>query len=207
MFRLLTIGTIITFGLILSDQAFAQKGEGAWVKLLEKDNVLVETQKQKSGTTYIRGIKTFSFPVKRVKDTLLKVSSFTDWLPDTAVWQVLEQNDKEVFIYARHNLSWPLSDRDYRVRYTWKDLPGGGFQVTAKSTKAKGPKPLEGVIRLTTVHSVWTVTSLGQNRCRIEYRYEGSLGGDLPDFLIRSAWEREPVSILSGLANWLKSTS
>ena len=58
----------------------------------------------------------------------------------------LEQNDKEVFIYARHNLSWPVSDRDYRVRYTWKDLKDGGFQVVAKSTTLKGPAPIKGVI-------------------------------------------------------------
>ena len=102
---------------------------------------------------------------------------------DTAVWQIVSKTKEAVFVYARHNLSWPMKDRDYRVRYSFKELPAGGLQVSARATTEKGPKPIDGVIRLTNVHSVWTLTPVGTNKTRVEYRYDGDLGGDLPDFV------------------------
>ena len=184
----------------------ASSGE-KWTKLTEEDGVLVETSKRASGQTYIRGSKVLPFSFERVRKTLAKVASYTDWLPSTDVWQVLVQNEQEAFIYVRHNLSWPLKDRDYRVRYTWKMLPDGRFKVVAKSSTKHGPGPIRDVIRLTTVHSVWTLSPKGKSQTAIEYRYEGTLGGDLPDFLVRSAWKSEPVSILNALEQWLAATA
>ena len=179
----------------------------AWVLLTKEQNVVVEMQEREKQEPLIRGTLIFSHPTSKIRQTLTDVSSYTDWLPDTAVWQILSRSEKEVFVYARHNLSWPMKDRDYRVRYIFRELPGGGFQVSARATTEKGPKPIEGVIRLTNVHSVWTIRPKGNNKTRVEYRYDGTLGGDLPGFIKRSAWKHEPVSILLSLHRWLDEAS
>ena len=179
----------------------------AWITLTKDQHVVVEMQERAKQEPLIRGTLIFSHPISRIRQTLTDVSSYTDWLPDTAVWQIISSSKENVFVYARHNLAWPMKDRDYRVRYSFKELSAGGFQVSARATTEKGPKPIEGVIRLTNVHSVWTIKSLEKNKTRVEYRYDGTLGGDLPGFVKRSAWKHEPVSLLRSLHRWLDATS
>jgi hypothetical protein len=177
-----------------------------WIKLAEDNGVVVEIRKNRKGETLVRGTKKFRYSLKQVRENLIKVSSFSDWLPNTDVWQVLKEGESEVFVYARHALSWPMSDRDYRVRYTWQDFPDGRFRVTARSSTKLGPPPIEGVIRLKNVYSVFTATPKGDATCELEYRYEGSLGGDLPEFIIRSAWKKEPPTVLMALERWMNAT-
>ena len=196
--------------LMLADSAFASPtatSSNAWAPLTKDQNVVVEILKRDGQEPLIRGTLIFSHSIESLRKTLMDVSNYTDWLPDTAVWQIVSKSNDAVFIYARHNLAWPMKDRDYRVRYSFKDLPSNGLRVSARATTAKGPKPIDGVIRLKNVRSDWMVTSLAKGKTRVQYTYDGSLGGDLPDFVKRSAWKHEPVSLLRALHNWLDATT
>ena len=53
-------------------------------------------------------------------------------------------------VYGRQALPWPVRDRDYVVRYRWRDAPDEEFALIAESVTDEGPPPRDDVLRVPT---------------------------------------------------------
>lgn len=177
-----------------------------WQTINEEDGVKVETRDAGGGHTIVRGTTELDVPAAEVVRVLTALEQFKTWIPSLHTWDVLEKKEGSAFVYARHELPWPMDDRDYRVRYVWKTGAKGEFTLEARSTKSAGPGPIEGVIRLADVRSKWIVKPLGSDRVRVAYMYHGALGGRLPSAVIESTWKREPVVLFAALAKRIAET-
>ncbi len=178
--------------LAFSAPAFAQ----GWRPLHKEQGVQVSTKTEPGGRTLIRGEAVLKVPAAELKAVLMDIPGFPKWIPSLSEWKVLERSEKDAYVYARHDLSWPMDDRDYSVRFTWKSRSDGAFQLNSKSTTTRGPPPVKGVIRLKQVRSRWMLIPQGSDRTRVTYTYHGELGGRIPRSVAKQAWKTEPPSLL-----------
>ena len=136
-----------------------------------------------------------------VRSVLLDLEGFGRWFPSTAEWRVLERGAGEAVVYGRQALPWPVQDRDYVVRYRWRDEPEGDFVLEATSVTGIGPDPPDGVVRAVAVWSRWRLRAGEGGRTDVHYHYRGDQGGRLPDWVAQAGWESQTWRVIQGLAD------
>lgn len=167
-----------------------------WREIERRDGVVVEVRRAE-GAALVRGTAELPVAVERVRRVLLDVSSFDAWMPGLLRWEVLERAPGALRVYGRHDLPWPLADRDYVVRYAWSEEPGG-FALEARSV-AGGPDPEPRVVRLERVYSRWELRPGDRGGSWVRYTYDGELGGRLPSFWVERAWRSQAPELLARL--------
>ncbi len=175
--------------------------EPGWRQINEDEGVVVEMR-----GSMIRGTGTINLPIDRVRAVLLELEKYREWIPSLSVWDLKRKSDSEVLAYGRHDLPWPMDDRDYNVRYRWKTQPDGSFLIEAKSVP-EGRAPIDGVIRLPRVHSLWKLVPIRSDATEVSYTYNGDLGGKVPDAVKQSAWKSEPADLIHSLRQQVEKRS
>ncbi len=146
-----------------------------WEELHRDAELVVETQASREGGATLRGRTELPHPLEAVRAVLLDLAGFSRWGRSLVRWQVLDSSPNEAIVYGRHDVPWPLADRDYVVRYTWQLLPDR-FLLEARSTDDERAPVSDGVVRLARVYSSWEVTRAGPGRACVVYTYDGDLG-------------------------------
>ena len=138
-----------------------------------------------------------------VRAVLLDLEGFARWFPALDEWRVLSREPGTALVYGRQALPWPVSDRDYVVRYRWQDSPDGSFRLEAVGRPDAGPAPSGGAVRLQRLRSEWRIGPDAGGGTRASYRYEGE-SGPLPAWVARRAWRSQTRAVLDGLARELE---
>ena len=183
-------------GLVLV-AAHASAAEG-WKRVAEDRGVHVSVRTAGPGRTMVRGEGVIEAPLEVVRARLLELETYDEWISSLSEWRVLRRASDHVIAYGRHDLPWPMDDRDYVVRYRWKSEPPGSFLLRAESV-TEGPAPLEDVVRLSRVRSEWKLVADGPSKTIVSYTYTGELGGSVPDAGQQSAWKSEPPALIDAL--------
>lgn len=139
-------------------------------------------------------------PMLLVRSVLLDLEGLGDWFPATEDWTVLRREPDSALVYGRQVLPWPVRDRDYVVRYRWRDTPEGEFALLAESVTGVGPAPREDAVRVLRLRSEWRIRAEGPARTAVRYHYAGDLGGSLPDWVARIGWQSQTGRVIDGLA-------
>lgn len=134
-------------------------------------------------------------PESEVRAVLLDLEGFGRWFPATAEWRVLGRSaDGVVRVYGRQALPWPVSDRDYVVEYRAGEADGG-FTLVAVALDTDEPPAPRGVVRVARMRTEWRIRP-GSGGTEVSYRYEGDVGGRIPDWAARAGWRsRTPIVI------------
>ena len=135
-----------------------------------------------------------------VRAVLLDLEGFARWFPALDEWRVLSREPGTALVYGRQALPWPVSDRDYVVRYRWEDRPNGTFRLEAVGRPDEGPAPGPDAVRLQRLRSEWRIGPNVGGGTRASYRYEGE-SGPLPSWVSRLAWRSQTRAVLDGLAD------
>lgn len=174
---------------------------GEWTRLSKTDGVVVEI-KEEGATTWVRGRATLDVDANKLKAALLSLDRFPKWMASLKTWKITKREKERAYVYGRHDLPWPMADRDYVVRYTWID-DGERFMLESRTVKSKGEdKP--GVVRLKNVRSTWTVQKDGE-KSKVSYTYNGDLGGDIPRWAMESGWKSEAPALFNAIEKDLKT--
>jgi hypothetical protein len=115
---------------------------------------------------------TFKVSTKYVKASSIQPT------PDPNVW------------YLYQALAYPVvTPRDYALRYERRmDKAKGVYRLTWRTTDAYGPKPLDGVIRVTLADGKIDVKPLPDGkRVAVTYHLVADPGGDIPSWVMRIA--------------------
>ncbi len=173
-----------------------------WEELHRDAELIVETQASPENGATLRGRTELPHPAEAVHAVLLDLASFPRWGRSLVHWEVLSRSPDEAIVYGRHDMPWPLADRDYVVRYTWQ-LATDRFRLEARSTEYERAPVADDAVRLTRVHSIWEVTPAGPGRASVTYTYDGDLGdlgGTVPEALRRWATVSQLRDLFARLA-------
>ncbi len=146
-----------------------------WEEIHRDAHLVLETQATRDNGAALRARTELAHSAEAVRAVLLDLAAFPRWGRSLVRWEVLSRSANEAVVYGRHDVPWPLADRDYVVRYTWQDARDR-FLLEARSTEDDGAPPAEGAVRLTRLHSLWEITSPGPGRTAVTYTYVGDLG-------------------------------
>jgi hypothetical protein len=196
--RRVLLAALLVAGATAAAAAAASAAEEGWRELARGDGVLIETRPGAGGVTIVRGTTVLAHSLEAVRRVLLDLERFPGWITSLSTWTVVAREPDHAVVHGRHDLPWPLSDRDYTVRYTWHG-DAARFVLEARSTAEAGPPPAPGVVRLEAVHSIWQVEALDPQRARVTYTYNGDLGGGAPRFVQEAGWKREARQLFQGL--------
>jgi hypothetical protein len=135
-----------------------------------------------------------------VRLTLLDLEAFKRWFPALGDWRVLSRSESTALVYGSQALPWPISDRDYVVRYRWWTGGDGDFHLEARALADASPGPQPGRVRIERMRTEWRLTA-EDGRTRVLYVYEGSPGIPLPDWVMRIGWESQTGRLIDALAS------
>lgn len=104
--------------------------------------------------------------------------------------EILERKTQQARIHVVWAIPFPYSNRDAIVHYSWRDVTGGGFELSWEDDARDGD-PKEGV-RIEKVRGSTVLEPAGNNAVKVTYTYYGDLGGSFPDWIKDMAWKKEP---------------
>src|SRR5256885_658857 len=92
-------------------------------------------------------------PIDRVIAHLTDFTALGKWMPRVADLKVLARGEGEAIVYFRFDLPWPISDRDWTLRYRWQ-RQGDHFVMTWYDANDRGPPPGKPV-RVSPLRGYW----------------------------------------------------
>ncbi len=141
-----------------------------------------------------------------VRAVLLDVEGLGAWFPGVGEWRVLASEPDSMLVYGHQPLPWPITDRDYVVRYRWVTSGLGELQLEASSEVTASMPERDGRVRVDTMRTLWEVSEAG-GVVHVRYTYWGSTGARLPRWVMRLGWERRAYAVIDALRDELARRS
>ena len=104
-------------------------------------------------------------------------------------------------VYIRIDMPFPLSDRDYLVRYTTKkslNIASYNFQAV----KEYDFPVFSSSVRLENAAGEWYLEKIGDSSTQVVYTWNGELGGSFPSYALTRAWDTQGNEMI----NWLEES-
>src|SRR5579863_3749026 len=90
-----------------------------WLTKKTVDGVRLASMPSPRGVPWGLGEGDLAAPLASVAKQLTDFAALATVLPRVAEVRVLAAGDHEATVYFRFDLPWPISDRDWTVRYRW----------------------------------------------------------------------------------------
>jgi hypothetical protein len=137
-------------------------------------------------------------PIDAVIAHLTDFEGAKKFIPRVAEIRLLKRADGEALVYYRFDLPWPISDRDWTVRYRFSRAADGSFLMVWSDANAEGPPPGRAV-RVQLVRGLWSLEATPQGTTRARYSFATDFGGHLPQSVVdQTAW-RQPLGTIEGV--------
>ena len=137
-------------------------------------------------------------PLAQVVSHLLDFEGARKYIPRATDVRVLEHSTGQALVYYRIDLPWPISDRDWVVRYRYAANGDSGFEMSWSERNDLGPRSDE-TIRVQLARGVWQLIATGKKTTQVRYLMLSDLGGRLPISIVsQTAW-RQPLETLRGV--------
>jgi hypothetical protein len=168
-----------------------------WQTVKTVDGVTLATAPSDRAAPWGRGEGEIAAPLDRVIAHLTDFGSLAKWIPRVAELRVIERAADEAIVYFRFDLPWPISDRDWTLRYRWH-RDGGHFVMTWTDAHERGPPPGKAV-RVSPMRGYWELDAEPNGATRARYVFLAELGGSLPHSVaVETAW-KQPLGSIRGV--------
>jgi hypothetical protein len=169
----------------------------AWVTLKTVEGVRLANAPSPLGVPWGLGEGEIAAPLARVITHLTDFPSLPRWMPRVAELRVIARGEAEATVYFRFGLPWPLSDRDWTVRYRWQAEPTRFFMVWSDAND-RGPPPTRAV-RVAPLRGYWELEATPAGTTHARYVFLSQLGGALPrSVALTTAW-KQPLETFRGV--------
>jgi len=181
----------IAFLVVLSSGATALAAEPPWKLVRETSDGIAVFMREPPGSTVRAALATciVAAPPEIVLDAAGDPETFRVSTKYVAVNHFRRTADPNVW-YIYQVLSYPVvATRDYALRYERRmDRAKGVYRLSWKVTTAYGPKPLDGVIRVTLADGYIDVKPLpGGKQVAVTYHLVADPRGSIPGWVMRIA--------------------
>jgi hypothetical protein len=120
------------------------------------------------------------------------------FVPRLQTVRVLARGDGEALVYFRFDLPWPISDRDWTVRYRYGRDAAGSFHMRWWDENQHSP-PARWTVRVGPVRGAWLLTPTGRGTTRARYTFLAELGGRMPRGVVDDTVWKQPLQTLQGV--------
>ncbi|MDB4969367.1 MAG: phosphatidylcholine transfer protein [Myxococcales bacterium] len=172
-------------------------GAGGWTVVKTVDGVKLSRAPSERAAPWGAGDGEIAAPLDRVIAHLTDFSSLGKWMPRAADFKVIAQGEDEALIYFRFDLPWPISDRDWTLRYRWR-REGDRFVMTWQDAHDRGP-PLGKPVRPSPLRGYWELTATPSGTTRARYVFLAELGGSLPRSVTEQTAWKQPLGSFQGV--------
>jgi START domain-containing protein len=173
-------------------------GAPAWHTVKTVDGVrLARAPSDRAAAPWGLGEGEIAAPLERVIAHLTDFPSLSKWMPRVAELRVLERGANEAVVYFRIDLPWPISDRDWTLRYRWH-RDGDRFVMIWSDAPERGPPPGRAV-RVTPLRGYWELTATAAGTTHARYVFLAELGGALPHSVAEQTAWKQPLGSIRGV--------
>jgi hypothetical protein len=171
--------------------------DSRWQTIKTVDGVTLKRAPSDRAAPWGMGEAELAAPVERVIAHVTDFASLARWMPRVAELRVIERRDDEAIVYFKLDLPWPISDRDWTLRYRWQ-RDGDRFVMTWCDANDRGP-PVGRAVRVTPMRGYWELAATAGGTTRARYVFLAELGGSLPrSIAAETAW-KQPLGTLRGV--------
>jgi hypothetical protein len=169
----------------------------AWSVVKTVDGVTLKRAPSECAVPWGLGEGEIAAPIERVIAHLTDFSGLGRWMPRVRELRVIERGADSAIVYFRFGLPWPISDREWTLRYRWwRD--GDHFVMSWQDAHDRGPPPSRAV-RVTPMRGYWEVWANGATSSRARYVFLSELGGALPRVVAQETAWKQPLASFRGV--------
>ncbi len=139
---------------------------------------------------------------ERITEALLDYESQVESIKRVSDSRILKRGDNWMLVYQHLNLP-VIDDRDYVLLVKWS-RKNGTTSIAYKAVTDKGPRPKEGLVRVTTNWGLWQLTPLADGKgTEVRFQTMVDMGGLLPYWLVRPGTASELPQLYENLRDML----
>jgi len=168
-----------------------------WQTVKTVDGVTLKRAPSDRAAPWGLGEGEIAAPIDRVIAHLTDFAALGKWMPRVADLRVIERGADEAIVYFRFDLPWPISDRDWTVRYRWR-RDGDRFVMTWCDAHDRGPPPGRAV-RVTPLRGYWELIATSPTATLARYVFLAELGGSLPRSVAEQTAWKQPLGSIRGV--------
>jgi hypothetical protein len=136
-------------------------------------------------------------PIERVIAHLTDFAGLLRHVPRLVEVRELERRDGEALVYFRFDMPWPITDRDWILRYRWQ-REGAAWVMTWSDVPGGGPPPKRAV-RVSPVRGRWELWPTARGTTAARYVFLVELGGRLPRSVVEQTTWKQPLQTFRGV--------
>ena len=135
-------------------------------------------------------------------DLLLDFDTYVDWTPKARSGRLVEQVDRDTYIFYSVYKAPMVSDRDLVARLDIMERSADGVRVVMEAVPDRLPEE-DGLIRMPRYRGEYVVDVLDDGRLDITLQYLADPGGRVPDWMVNSTASDVPFDLFRNLRDAL----
>jgi hypothetical protein len=160
-----------------SASALASEG---FTFLGEEKGIRVHRREKRAGVEFAAETN-FAATPEQVRRALLDYPNQHKWHTHLEENKILSRGADSLLVYQRLDLP-VIDDRDYTLQVTW-GAEGPILWTRFAVANERGPKPVDGVVRVTAHAGAWRLEPDGGKGTRAVYRFHLDVAGSVPAWL------------------------
>ena len=191
--------TIINF-MLLSQSSLHHPDHSSkddWIVLQDENHDIWIGYKETTKISWCRTISTLPFEINKISKMIEDKGNYYKIFD--RVTESREVGDD--MVYIRIDMPFPISDRDYLVRYTVnKDLEMASYKF--QTVKEYDFPVFDSSVRLENAAGEWYLEKIDASSTQVVYTWNGDLGGSFPSYALTRAWDKQGNEMIV----WLKES-
>jgi hypothetical protein len=169
----------------------------SWQPVSTVDGVTLKRARVAGRAPWGIGEGEIAAPLERVIAHLTDFAGLKRHMPRLAEVRVVEQHEGEAVVYFRFDMPWPISDRDWTLRYRWQ-REGERFVMIWSDVSELGPPPGRAV-RVSPMRGRWELWTTARGTTGARYLFLAELGGHVPRSIIEQTAWKQPLQTFRGV--------
>ena len=168
-----------------------------WIVLQDDGDDIWIGYNETSEISWCRTISTFSFSMDKIAKMIEDKENYYNIFDRVTQSRVVGDD----IVYIRIDMPFPISDRDYLVRYTTektRDIASYKFEAV----KEYDFPLFSSSVRLENAAGEWYLEKIDDSSTQVVYTWNGDLGGSFPSYALTRAWDKQGNEMI----NWLKES-
>lgn len=172
-----------------------QKEYKNWITIQDKETWIGYTE---TNFPWCKAKRTFNNTIDEILPIIEDVNNYYK-IFDSLVYSKKDSND---IVHIKADYPLPFSDRDYVVKFK-RLFDGKDIIYRFHSIKDPNQHIDKNYVRLVNAQGEWRLSSIDNELTEVSYTWNGELGGNIFDWILKKAWLKQGNEIMNNLNNIL----